>query len=301
MLRPSPPPTPPGWSQLAMRHQTIHGIVSCMNYDKVSHTSGWTLIRAQFHGTAYHRLLRLRSPVNRTNLWVASAKFRGKQSHEFGPRCVSIALSLWTMYISIPTSPSPSVTPGPLTSPSPPSGHFFGGRVTSLSLPQPASLSLSKSPPLSSYLHVHNYTRFFTAQIMDPVSVYTDTESNNQESQLLHRKFNFLNCLNLICVGRMKLGTSFMTNYNDRRQGLNLKIYFLCRRLNVSKLKWKWYLKFKPCWDALYLVMWLYCQVSEAAQFMKIFFFYISKCFSFLDATVVHEDESPTGVSLFIV
>ena len=86
------------------------------------------------------------------------------------------------MYISIPTSPLPSVTPGPLTSPLLPfRSTFGGGRVTSLSLPQPASLSLSKSPPLSSYLHVHNYTRFFTAQIMDPVSVYTDTESNNQE------------------------------------------------------------------------------------------------------------------------
>ena len=42
---------------------------------------------AQFHGTAYHRILYLQSHVKRTNLWVASAKFCGKQSREFGPWC----------------------------------------------------------------------------------------------------------------------------------------------------------------------------------------------------------------------
>ena len=32
----------------------------------------------------------LQSPVKRTNLWVPSAKFRGKQSHEFGPGTINI-------------------------------------------------------------------------------------------------------------------------------------------------------------------------------------------------------------------
>ena len=47
--------------------------------------SNFLVTWAQFHGTAYHRMMCLRSPVKRTNLWVASAKLRGKQRHEFGP------------------------------------------------------------------------------------------------------------------------------------------------------------------------------------------------------------------------
>ena len=42
-------------------------------------------VRAQFHGTAYHIILHNMEPCKGTNIWVASAKVRGKQSHKFWP------------------------------------------------------------------------------------------------------------------------------------------------------------------------------------------------------------------------
>ena len=75
------------WHPVCCGH--LFNVVTCSVWSPVC--CGYLLlcipdkILAQFHGTAYHRIMCSWSPVKRTNIWVTSAKFCGKQSHEFGP------------------------------------------------------------------------------------------------------------------------------------------------------------------------------------------------------------------------